>query len=50
MAQFANTFDLKEIREQPVPKIPWSSILLVMKRSSSKEEMLWYINQAYQNK
>lgn len=49
MAQFANNFSIKEIRERPVPQIPWRSIIEIMKKSSKHEEMLWYINQTYQN-
>ena len=49
MAQFANNFTIKEIRELPVPQIPWGSIIEIMKKSSKHEEMLWYINQTYQN-
>lgn len=50
MSQFASTFTKNEILEQPVPKIPWSSILKIIQKSSSKEEMLWYINQTYKNR
>ena len=50
MSQFANIFTEKEIREQPVPQIPWGTIIKIMKKSSSKEEMLWYINQTYKNR
>ena len=50
MSQFANIFTEKEIREQPVPQIPWGTIIKIMKKSSSKEEMLWYINKTYINK
>ena len=50
MARFAAIFADEEIRARPVPKIPWRSIIEIMNKSSSKEEMLWYINQTYQNK
>ena len=50
MSQFATTFTQNEITEQPVPQIPWGTIIIIMKRSSSKEEILWYINQTYKNK
>ena len=50
MAQFSATFSKNEILEQPVPKIPWGSIIEIMKKSSSKEEMLWYVNQTYKNR
>lgn len=35
MSQFAATFTKNEILEQPVPKIPWSSILKIIQKSSS---------------
>lgn len=50
MSRFANWFTITEIRAQPVPQIPWSSIIEIMNKSSSKEEMLWYINQTHKNK
>ena len=40
----------EEIREQPVTQIPWGTIIKIMNKSSSKEEMLWYINQTHKNK
>ena len=50
MSQFANSFDDNEIISQPVREIPWGTIMEIISKSSSKEEMLWYINQTYQNK
>ena len=50
MMQFASTFSENEILLQPVTKIAWSSIIQIMAKSSSKEEMLWYINRTYENK
>ena len=49
MAQFANKFSVQEIGAQPVPQIPWSSIIVIMQKSSSHEKMLWYINETYKN-
>ena len=49
MAQFANEFSVQEIGAQPVPQIPWSSIIVIMKKSSSHEKMLWYINETHKN-
>ena len=49
MAQFANEFSVQEIGAQPVPQIPWSSIIVIMQKSSSHEKMLWYINETYKN-
>ena len=49
MAQFANEFSVQEIGAQPVPQIPWSTIIVIMQKFSSHEEMLWYINETYKN-
>ena len=50
ISQFASCFSENEIREQPVLQIPWSTIIKIMNKSSSKEEMLWYICQTYKNR
>ena len=51
MSQFASIFSLEEICSQPVSQIPWGTLFnTIITKSSSKEEMLWYINQAYSNK
>ena len=50
MSRFASTFAEDEIRARPVPQIPWRSIIEIMNKASSKEEMLWYIDQAYLNR
>ena len=49
MAQFANEFSVQKVGAQPVPQIPWSSIIVIMQKSSSHEKMLWYINETYKN-
>ena len=50
MSKFASIFNENEIMSQPVTQIPWSSIIQIMSKSSSKEEMLWYINQTHKNR
>ena len=50
MSRFSKFFVSSEIRSQPVTQIPWSSIVEIMSKSSSKEEMLWYVNQTYKNR
>ena len=50
MAQFASIFEEDEIGRQPVVQIPWGTINVIMNKSSSKEEMLWYINQTHRNR
>lgn len=49
MSLFASFFDKNEIGAQPVTQIPWGTILLIISKSSSKEEAIWYINQAHLN-
>ncbi|MCM1131029.1 MAG: PDDEXK nuclease domain-containing protein, partial [Anaeroplasma bactoclasticum] len=49
MAQFAKEFKESEIREQVVPQIPWGTLVEIMKKSNSHEEMLWYINETYKH-
>ena len=46
----ANIFTKNEIIGQPVLQIPWGTIVKIMKKSSSKEEMLWYIYQTHRNR
>lgn len=50
MSQFANTFASDEIGPQAVVQIAWGTINVIMNKSSSKEEMLWYINQTHRNR
>ena len=50
MAHFATTFTKNEIGSQPVTQIPWGTLYGIISKSSSKEEMLWYICQTYKNR
>ena len=50
MSLFARLFTADEIGSQVGIQIPWRTIVEIISRSSSKEEMLWYINQTYKNK
>ena len=50
MSRFASIFAEHEIRSQPATQIPWMTIIVIISKSSSKEEMLWYINRTYENK
>ncbi len=40
MAQFAKEFSYNEIWEQPAPKKPWFTIIKIMQKSKSHEEMI----------
>lgn len=49
MSQFANEFTIDEIRLQPATQIPWYTLIRIMNKSNSHDEMLWYIKQTYKN-
>ena len=50
MGQFAKEFSFNEIRLQPVTQIPWSTLItVIIPKSSTHEEMLWYINETHKN-
>ena len=50
MARFASYFSESEISAQAVHQIPWSTIIELMRLSSTKEEALWYVGQITKNK
>ncbi|MBQ9124210.1 MAG: DUF1016 family protein [Acholeplasmatales bacterium] len=50
MSLFAKTFSYYEISSQPVSQIPWATILSIIHKCSSHEEVMWYINYAYNNR
>ena len=50
MSQFAKVFTKNEIGSQPVTQIPWGTLYGIISKSSSREEILWYINQTYKNR
>ncbi len=50
MSQIAAEFTLDEIRLQPVTQIAWSTLsTIIVPKSNSHEEMLWYINETYKH-
>ncbi len=50
MAQFSLVFTKDEIWLQPVTKIPWGTLVtVILSKSKSHDEMLWYINETYKN-
>ena len=50
MSQFAVEFSKKEIMQQPVAQIPWGTLTtVIMSKSHSHEEMLYYINETHKN-
>ena len=49
MMKIANEFNLEEIIQQSVGQIPWGSLVKIMQKSKSHEEMLWYIKETHKN-
>ena len=49
MMRFASSFEANEITPQVVAKISWGSLDLIISKSRSHEEMLYYINETYKN-
>ena len=50
MTLFAKEFSYDEISQQPVGQIPWGTLVtVILPKSHSHEEMLWYINATYKN-
>ena len=49
MSQFAKEFKQDEIGLQLASQIPWFTSILIISKSKSHEEMLYYINQTHKN-
>lgn len=49
MMNIAREFSSQEISKQPVSQIPWGSLVKIMQKSKSHEEMLWYIKETHKN-
>ena len=49
MRKFSSEFSFCEIFDQPGRLIPWRTMIEIIKKSHSHEEMLWYINQTHKN-
>ena len=49
MMQFANEFTINEISHQVGGQIPWRTIIEIIQKSNSHEEMLWYIKETHKN-
>lgn len=47
MAQFADFFSYEEISHQLGGQIPWRTIIEIMSKSKTHEEMLWYVNETH---
>lgn len=49
MSHLANEFTPFEFSQQPAGQIPWFTLIEIMHKSHSHEEILWYINQTHKN-
>jgi predicted nuclease of restriction endonuclease-like (RecB) superfamily len=49
MSRFSNEFDESEIMSQPATQIPWFTIIVIMQKSKTHEEMLYSINETHKN-
>ncbi len=49
MSRLASEFTPYEFSQQPAGQIPWYTLIEIMQKSHSHEEMLWYIEQTYKN-
>ena len=49
MSQFANTFTPDEIRQRGVAQISWRTIIIIMSKCKTHEEMLYYVKLAHKN-
>lgn len=49
MSQIASEYSYKELFSQPAREIPWFTLVEITHKSSSHEEMLWYINETHKN-
>ena len=44
IGKVAKEFSTTEFAQQPVAQIPWNTLIEILYKSKSHEEMLWYIN------
>ena len=49
ISQVAKEFPINEISHQAGGQIPWRTIIEIMSKSKSHEEMLWHINETHKN-
>ena len=50
MSLVAKEFTKDELLSQPGREIPWRTIIEILHKSKSHEEMLWYISRTYENR
>ena len=49
MSRFAKEFSSDEIRLQPATLIPWWTLVMILSKSKSHDEMLYYINETHRH-
>ena len=49
MSQFANVFTYEEISQRGVGQISWRTIIIIMSKSKTHEEMLYYVELSRKN-
>ena len=49
MSRLASEFNPFEFSQQPAGQIPWFSLIEIVQKSKSHEEMLWYIKETHKN-
>lgn len=49
VSQVAKEFSKDELYSQPARVIPWFTLIEIMHKSKSHEEMLWYIKETHKN-
>ncbi len=49
MMRLASEFSIEEFSAQPARQIPWFTIVEIMQKSKTHEEMLYYINETHKN-
>ena len=49
MGQLACNFTYEEITKQLVSQIPWGSIVKIMQKAKTHEEMLWYVKELHKH-
>ena len=49
MSRFAKEFSSDEIRLQPATLIPWWTLVMILSKSKSHDEMLYYINETHKH-
>ena len=45
----ASELSYDEIMQQHAAQIPWGTIIVIMQKSKTHEEMLYYINETHKN-